>query len=163
MQITTEVRQKLVNRLLDNGLEVTFAWDGIFDAHGQMQKIWTCIEWQGSLNEAGYGSVGIPFALTGGKRQTTRVHRLMWMLFNGPIPEDMVIHHTCNNRRCFNLEHLQLATQSENNAEMIKRKADIAANPDLGRRFILSKERVYLCSKTRRRVSREIRIWKLEQ
>jgi hypothetical protein len=56
-------------------------------------------------------------------------HRVMWELFNGPIPENMVIDHMCHNeaikkgecggdvclhRRCVNPHHLVLATGSEN-------------------------------------------------
>jgi len=65
-----------------------------------------------------------------GKQKNTGGHRIMWELFNGPIPKGMVIDHMCHNeavkrgeclgnnvcqhRRCVNPSHLVLATQDEN-------------------------------------------------
>jgi hypothetical protein len=42
------------------------------------------------------------------------VHRAVWMYLNGPIPDDMVVDHTCFERRCVNPSHLRLLTRSEN-------------------------------------------------
>lgn len=41
-------------------------------------------------------------------------HRLAWAVWRGPIPADMEIDHTCENRSCFNPDHLQLVTQERN-------------------------------------------------
>lgn len=50
-----------------------------------------------------------------------RAHRLIWEMFNGPIPDDMLIDHidgdTLNNR----IENLRLATRQQNNANSISR------------------------------------------
>lgn len=35
-------------------------------------------------------------------------HRWFWELSNGPIPSGMEIDHMCKNRRCCNIDHLQL-------------------------------------------------------
>jgi len=44
-----------------------------------------------------------------------RLHRVAWEAHNAePIPPGMVIMHTCDNRACFNPEHLVLGTQSAN-------------------------------------------------
>lgn len=50
-----------------------------------------------------------------------RAHRFLWERINGPIPQDKVIAHTCDNRRCVNPSHLRLATVSENNREAWER------------------------------------------
>lgn len=42
------------------------------------------------------------------------LHRWAWEHAYGPIPEGLVINHLCNNRKCFNIKHLELVTVKEN-------------------------------------------------
>lgn len=81
----------------------------------------------GNINNSGYGTVSQE--LFGIQKQVT-AHRIMWELFNGPIPEDMVVEHichtealknkecfggiSCQHRRCVNPSHLELLTFEEN-------------------------------------------------
>jgi hypothetical protein len=51
-------------------------------------------------------------------KKKVKAHRYVWERANGPIPKGMVIMHTCDNRACTNLEHLQLGTQSDNLKDM---------------------------------------------
>lgn len=67
----------------------------------------SCIEWTGATNGHGYGQRSV-----GNKLQ--QVHRLEWAAHHGPIPDGMVVMHTCDNKRCYNIEHLQLGTQFDN-------------------------------------------------
>lgn len=50
-----------------------------------------------------------------GERKTVLVHRLVWEVFNGPIPENMQIGHLNENNKDNRLENLKLMTASENN------------------------------------------------
>ena len=51
-----------------------------------------------------------------------RLHRVAWEAHNAePIPEGMVVRHTCDNPLCFNPEHLVLGTQLDNIADCITR------------------------------------------
>jgi hypothetical protein len=47
-----------------------------------------------------------------GKMQS--VHRVIYHLFFGAIPEDREVHHLCGTRNCCNIAHLALVTHREN-------------------------------------------------
>ncbi|HYT43449.1 MAG TPA: HNH endonuclease signature motif containing protein, partial [Methylomirabilota bacterium] len=59
-----------------------------------------CRIWLGSTNSYGYGTV---FAFDNNRM----VHRIIWELEVGDIPEGWHIHHICKNKLCVNIEHLQ--------------------------------------------------------
>lgn len=66
-----------------------------------------CTEWIGALDHRGYGKMRVGNKLVG-------THRVAWELEHGPIPEGMVIMHTCDNPRCIRVSHLKLGTQADN-------------------------------------------------
>ena len=66
-----------------------------------------CHEWQGPLDRDGYGTFYL-------RRRGRRAHRVGWFAHNGPIPEGMVVNHSCRNRACVNVQHLRLFTVTEN-------------------------------------------------
>ena len=65
-----------------------------------------CWLWTGWRNHDGYG---VYYSTD----RTTFVHRLSYQMFVGEIPEGHTIHHTCQQRACFNPEHLQPLTHRE--------------------------------------------------
>ena len=66
-----------------------------------------CWEWQGAKTKQGYGTMW-----------GTTAHRIAYSLSTGPIPEGMVVMHTCDNPSCCNPEHLRVGSQQENLADM---------------------------------------------
>lgn len=55
------------------------------------------------------------------KYKGTSMHRYIYELYHGKIPEDMVVMHKCDNILCVNPEHFQLGTQKDNIQDMIKK------------------------------------------
>lgn len=62
-------------------------------------------------DKKGYLQIGL---WKDGKVKYFRVHRLVWIAFNGPIPEEMQINHNDEVKTNNNLENLNLMTQKAN-------------------------------------------------
>jgi hypothetical protein len=73
----------------------------------QVEKTESCWLFKGPLNWLGYGEVYI-----GGK--TKHVHRVVYELMVGPIPNGLSIDHLCRVRHCVNPAHLEPITTREN-------------------------------------------------
>lgn len=57
-----------------------------------------------------------------GVRTYTRLHRLVWETFNGPIIDDLTIDHIDSNPQNNNLDNLQLLTREANTSKATKNK-----------------------------------------
>ena len=66
-----------------------------------------CWEWTGGLATNGYGRIRFD-----GRVQA--VHRIVYELLVGVIPEGLDLDHLCRNRKCVNPDHLEPVTRSEN-------------------------------------------------
>lgn len=82
-----------------------------------IERLWSRIErqpdgcwlWAGPVKANGYGVIG-----RGGRGNTDYVHRVMYELIIGPIPEGLCIDHLCRVRACCNPSHLEAVTYSVN-------------------------------------------------
>jgi hypothetical protein len=71
-----------------------------------------CWEYQGYRHPKGYGGMAY-------RGKGWRTHRLSYYLFKGPIPDGMLVCHTCDVRHCINPNHLFLGTIETNNKDMV--------------------------------------------
>lgn len=69
-----------------------------------------CWEWTGFIHWNGYGS-------TMYRGRGWRIHRLSYHIYKGPIPSGHDVCHTCDNRKCFNPNHLWTGPRGENNRD----------------------------------------------
>ncbi len=70
-----------------------------------------CWIWQGEKRTGGYGYIEV-----GGK--ALRVHRVAYETFVGPIPDGLVVMHSCDRRDCIRQSHLSVGTHKDNNDDM---------------------------------------------
>jgi hypothetical protein len=69
-----------------------------------------CWEFSGNRHVQGYGVIRH-------EGRSRRAHRVAYELAHGPIPERMVVMHSCDNPPCINPEHLSVGTVAENNRD----------------------------------------------
>ena len=74
---------------------------------GRIDASGDCWEWTGPTDKRGYARVCY-------KGTLFYVHRLMWTVLVGAIPEDRYIDHLCRNTSCVNPDHLEVVTHAEN-------------------------------------------------
>lgn len=85
------------------------------------QKFWTyvdktsnCWNWNSTVNHSGYGVIR-----EGKMGPQKRAHRIAWELYGNKIPNNLLVLHRCDNRRCVRREHLFLGTHKDNTKDMI--------------------------------------------
>lgn len=78
-----------------------------------------CWLWAGSVNGAGYGTIGL------GRGNMKFVHRLTYVDAHGPIPPGTELDHKCSIPQCVNPDHLEAVTHREN---CLRGRSPIAGN-----------------------------------
>ena len=73
---------------------------------------WECI----SHAQDGYG-----YSVKKDSGKTKRIHRLVYEHYMGPIGNQEVVRHTCDNPSCIRPEHLSLGTHADNVADRVRR------------------------------------------
>lgn len=73
-----------------------------------------CWLWQAATSRR-YGA----FSVDG--RTVTKAHRASWLLYNGPITDEMFVLHHCDTPVCVNPDHLFLGSQAENMADKTRK------------------------------------------
>jgi hypothetical protein len=78
-----------------------------------------CWIWTGTRSLS--GGYGIFDRRREGVRIARRAHRLAYELLRGPIPDELLLRHKCDNSPCVNPDHLEPGTEKDNSQDMIRR------------------------------------------
>lgn len=94
-----------------------------------------CLEWAGAMHEQGYGMFWYrPTEKRGiGNWKAKKAHRMAWELEHGAIPDGLCVCHTCDNRKCVDVKHLWLGTNTDNTHDMISKGRDRKARGEANR------------------------------
>lgn len=89
-----------------------------------------CLLWP-NLTRNGYGAVSY-------KGKLWTLHRLVYELYHDKkIKEKNVIRHLCNNKMCYNIEHLKEGSQKENTEDMLKYSKRVKISQDQIRKVLV--------------------------
>lgn len=70
-----------------------------------------CWEWQGYINQNGYGFTRI-------RGKGWLAHRLSWLWHYGELPQGKSVCHHCDNPKCVRPDHLFVGSQTDNMQDM---------------------------------------------
>lgn len=84
------------------------------DLRARLRPEGDCLVFTGARREKGYG-------VTRYQGRSRSTHRLSWELHNGPIPDGLLVLHTCDNPPCCRIEHLTLGTHQDNERDAMAR------------------------------------------
>ena len=95
----------------------------------KVDKSGDCWLWTGARDHRGYGRFQV-----GRRHGTVLAHRLAWELHYQPIPDGILVCHTCDNPPCIRPDHLFQGTQRDNMGDAsAKGRLDNRANRGLQR------------------------------
>lgn len=106
----------------------------------KVKKTNGCWIWSGGKKPNGYGQIS-----EGGRgSKCLSAHRVSYELHNGPIPDGLVVMHSCDNPACVNPAHLSLGTHKDNSDDMIAkgRKRTVAPLGSSNGKAILTEQDV---------------------
>lgn len=75
--------------------------------HSKLDKSGDCWLWTGYVQKDGYATIK-------NHGKVEKIHRVMYVLTHGNIPDGKMVDHSCRVRHCANPEHLRAVTNKQN-------------------------------------------------
>jgi hypothetical protein len=91
------------------------AWVRTFQSKLRKKRGGQCLEWQGSLDKAGYGRIHVKKHHETGTGRNFFAHRVNYSIETGEIldPSELILHQ-CHNRLCCNVDCFEIGNHSAN-------------------------------------------------
>lgn len=126
-----------------SSLEETLRYHGWLEVD-RVPELGPCWEYQGVMNTRN------PYGVVYSKGSRMRAHRAAYTVWNGPIPDGLLVCHACDNPPCINPAHLWVGTASENVHDSILKGRAVIRRGTERRNSILSDEQVIAAKRARK-------------
>lgn len=95
-----------------------------FEQYAPIPRDNGCLDWPLAQSKStGYGSFWFD-------RKPIYAHRVAYLLAHGPISEDQMVRHSCDNRMCINPRHLSIGSARDNIQDMVDRERQARGSRD---------------------------------
>jgi len=90
-------------------------WVDRFQSKLKTGRKYNCLEWNGTLDKAGYGRIHVKKHHETGTGRNFFAHRVNYAIETGEIldPDEFILHQ-CHNRLCCNVDHFEIGNHSAN-------------------------------------------------
>lgn len=92
-----------------------------FWTHVDVRDSDECWPWLRACYDSGYGSLRSVHFINPDGTYMRRAHRVAYFLSKGPIPDNLIVLHSCDNPLCCNPAHLSLGTNADNSRQSVDR------------------------------------------
>jgi len=111
-----EVLVAMASKIITNDIPYPKRWwvDKFWTENFAYDEVTGCLNWIGKVNSAGYGRTSMNGVLY-------LAHRMAYAIYYLDFTNDLLVRHTCDNRRCCHPLHLVSGTHKENTHDAMRR------------------------------------------
>tara|TARA_B100002019_G_C21121792_1_gene523722 strand:+ start:36 stop:644 length:609 start_codon:yes stop_codon:yes gene_type:complete len=110
LEVSAEKANAHLERLIEDE-----EWVMKFQSKMERGRNYNCLEWNGTLDRAGYGRIHVKKHHETGTGRNFFAHRVNYAIETGEIldPDEFILHQ-CHNRLCCNVDHFEIGNHNAN-------------------------------------------------